>query len=319
MACKTDRDAKVASIFFTIAQVLVRSLLWLPIGIALLILYPFELNQVGSDTFIANREILFVTGIKDYLPPGLKGLMITGLLAALASTIDTHISWGAGYWSNDIYKRIINEHYLKRNPSRKELVLVARLSSILIVLIALFIMTKLDSIQTAWQVSLLFGAGVGSVLILRWLWERVNIYSEIASIAASFVFAPLILIYVQDEWLRLLLMAVYSTTVVVAITLLTPMTRGDVLQNFYKKVSPSGYWKITASQLGEDGHKPVKHFWNQALTVLTTAATIFLLLIGFGKLILPMESQPLWIPVGSIAIGLVLIPFWWKKATGKTS
>jgi hypothetical protein len=32
-----------------------------------------------------------------------------------------------------------------------------------------------------------------------------------------------------------------------------------------------------------------------------------------------MESQPLWIPVGSIAIGLVLIPFWWKKATGKTS
>jgi Na+/proline symporter len=319
MACKTDRDAKVASIFFTIAQVLVRSLLWLPIGIALLILYPFELNQVGSDTFIANREILFVTGIKDYLPPGLKGLMITGLLAALASTIDTHISWGAGYWSNDIYKRIINEHYLKRNPSRKELVLVARLSSILIVLIALFIMTKLDSIQTAWQVSLLFGAGVGSVLILRWLWERVNIYSEIASIAASFVFAPLILIYVQDEWLRLLLMAVYSTTVVVAITLLTPMTRGDVLQNFYKKVSPSGYWKITASQLGEDGHKPVKHFWNQALTVLTTAATIFLLLIGFGKLMLPMESQPLWIPVGSIAIGLVLIPFWWKKATGKTS
>lgn len=319
MACKTDRDAKVASIFFTIAQVLVRSLLWLPIGIALLILYPFELNQVGSDTFIANREILFVTGIKDYLPPGLKGLMITGLLAALASTIDTHISWGAGYWSNDIYKRIINEHYLKRNPSRKELVLVARLSSILIVLIALFIMTKLDSIQTAWQVSLLFGAGVGSVLILRWLWERVNIYSEIASIAASFVFAPLILIYVQDEWLRLLLMAVYSTTVVVAITLLTPMTRGDVLQNFYKKVSPSGYWKITASQLGEDGNKPVKHFWNQALTVLTTAATIFLLLIGFGKLMLPMESQPLWIPVGSIAIGLVLIPFWWKKATGKTS
>jgi hypothetical protein len=71
--------------------------------------------------------------------------------------------------------------------------------------------------------------------------------------------------------------------------------------------------------LGEDGHKPVKHFWNQALTVLTTAATIFLLLIGFGKLMLPMESQPLWIPVGSIAIGLVLIPFWWKKATGKTS
>jgi solute:Na+ symporter, SSS family len=57
----------------------------------------------------------------------------------------------------------------------------------LILAIALTVMTQLDSIQAAWFISLLFGAGMGSVLILRWLWERINLYSELAAISASLI------------------------------------------------------------------------------------------------------------------------------------
>jgi solute:Na+ symporter, SSS family len=42
--------------------------------------------------------------------------MLTGLLAALASTVDTHLNWGASYWSNDIYQRLVNEEWLEREP-----------------------------------------------------------------------------------------------------------------------------------------------------------------------------------------------------------
>ena len=108
MACRTDKGAQRAGFIFTVAQVLVRSLFWLPIGVALLVIYPYDPATASGETFVASREILFATGIKDLLPVGIKGLMLTGLLAALASTIDTHLNWGSSYMINDIYKRFFN-------------------------------------------------------------------------------------------------------------------------------------------------------------------------------------------------------------------
>ncbi|HAK38007.1 MAG TPA: sodium transporter, partial [Nitrospina sp.] len=127
MACESQKGAEIAGVVFTFAQVLIRSLFWLPIIVALLIIYPFDPSLPIDDSFVSNREMLFAKGINDLLPVGVRGLMITGMLAALASTLDTHLNWGASYWSNDIYKAIISRKIFKREPRPKELVLVARL------------------------------------------------------------------------------------------------------------------------------------------------------------------------------------------------
>ena len=103
MACRSDHDARIAGVLFAWVQVLLRSLVWLAIAVSLLVLYPFSPQEAGDEGFAAAREILFVAGVEDLLPPGVRGLMLVGLLAALASTIDTHLNWGASYWSNDIY------------------------------------------------------------------------------------------------------------------------------------------------------------------------------------------------------------------------
>ncbi len=318
MACKTDQGARHAGFIFTIAQVLLRSLFWLPIGIALLVLYPYDPASVGSETFVASREILFATGIKDLLPVGIKGLMLTGLLAALASTIDTHLTWGASYWSNDIYKRLVNETWLKRNPSSKELVIVARLSNILILAIALIIMANLGSIQKAWYISLLFGAGMGSVLVLRWLWERINLWSEFAAMAASLIIASAILFtvvgeWVDEEWMRLLLVSVTSTATVVIVTLLTPKTDEKILNDFYQRVNPPGFWRKTAARLGLDQELPSRNLKEGAYLVLSTAATIYLLLVGIGKLMLPAPDTSILPALTYIGLGIVSIALWWKK------
>ena len=314
MATKSEGEARKAGLIFSVLQILARSLLWMPIIIGVLVLYPFDSAATMDSAFTANREMTFVMAMKDILPNGVRGLMLLGMLAALSSTISTLLSWGASYWSNDIYKGIINETWLKRKPKHSEQILVARASNFVVLFFALIIMGYMGSIQAAWYLSLLFGAGVGSVLILRWLWERINIYSEIAAIASSLIIAPIILYYIEEEWLKLLIMSASSTIVVIIVTFLTPRTDQSVLASFYERVAPSGYWKKTAKHLGIDPKDSVGEFWRNMKVVGLSAVTIFTLLVGISKLLFPQTEQSIFMPIGLILIGLAAIPFWWKKA-----
>jgi solute:Na+ symporter, SSS family len=243
MACASDHDAQRAAVVFTLLQIVVRSLLWLLIALALLVVYPLPAGAALDEPAIAARESLYALGAAEMLPAGLLGLLVTSLLAALASTIDTHLNWGASYWANDLYRGVLLERWLKRPPRERELVRVARVSTVVLLAGALWLMTQLGSIQAAWQVSLLFGAGVGAVLVLRWLWERVNLLAEAASIVVSLLLAPLLLMTVEDDWLRLLLMASTSALVVVLCALFGPPTDPQRLAAFYRRVQPPGWWR----------------------------------------------------------------------------
>jgi solute:Na+ symporter, SSS family len=309
MACRTTADARVAGVVFAWLQIFLRSLFWIVIAVGLLIVYPFVPGEATGDAFAASREVMFVVGIDELLPVGLRGLMLTGLLAALASTVDTHLNWGASYWSNDIYQRLIAERWLKRRPGRRELVVVARLSNVVILGIALVVMANLGSIQTAWFISLLFGAGMGAVLVLRWLWERINLYSELAAMTVSLLLAPLLLVATDQEWIRLGAMAGLSTLAAVAIAFVTPATDPRVLDAFYRRVQPDGFWRATAARAGLDPAGPVRRLGRALQVTAVTATSLFCLLVGVGQLLIGSPEQTLW-PVGLVVVGLALIPVW---------
>lgn len=319
MACYSDRQARIAALVFTWAQVLLRSLIWIVIAAGLLVLYPFTPADMGAEGFKTAREATFVTGIDELLPPGVRGLMLTGMLAALASTIDTHLNLGASYWSNDIYRRLINEVWLKRAPKNKELVLVARLANLLILAVALSIMSQLDSIQEGWKISLLFGAGVGSVIVLRWLWERITVYAELAGMAVSLVAGIVLMQALPDpdqEAVRIGLMALLSTTAVVGITFLTPATDPTVLDAFYRRVRPMGFWGKTATRVGDEPRLASRALGRGLALVALVGGSLYLSLAGFGKLLLPApgdSSLTAWLMVAG---ALALVPFWWKAAVG---
>ncbi len=313
MACETDRDARIAAVVFTWLQIFLRSLVWLIIGVGLLLVYPYAAGEASGETFVAGRELLYATGIRDLLPVGVIGLALTGLLAALASTVDTHLTWGAGYWSNDLYLRVINRAWLKREPKNPELVAVSRLSNVVILLIALIVMANLGSIQTAWNISLLFGAGTGAVLILRWVWERINLYSEITAIAVSLVLAPVLLYFVREDWLRLILMSAISTTTVVVVTLLTPRTKQEVLSSFYEKSKPPGFWTSTARALGKDYREPLRNLGRGLYMTVTMSLSVYLLLYGCGRLLFPDPEGTVLLPIISTILGVASIGLWWKK------
>ena len=318
MACRSDHDARVAAVVFTVAQVVLRSLIWLPLALGLLVVFPPPLETLGPQ-FIAAREFTFVRGINDLLPPGLKGLMVVGMLAALASTVDTHLNWGASYWTNDLYRRFICEGWLKRSPSPRALVWVARGSNLLILLIALCILPWLSSIQTAWQISLLLGAGMGVLLVLRWIWWRVTALGELACIVASVIMAPLLLWALpgQQEEMRLLTMGIGAGVIGVTVSLFTGPEDFDRLETFYQRARPPGFWGPIEQRVQLEPRDGVRRFWRAMLAMGLTALSIFCLLTGIGTWLVGSPA-PGWMPwreawiAGLLLVGIILIPIWIK-------
>jgi len=316
MACRNDTDARTAAVTFTFAQVLLRSLLWLPIILGLLVLYPaphLPLGDVAPEAFRVEREALFATGIRDILPVGIRGLMLTGMLAALASTVDTHLNWGASYWTNDLYKRFVMERWLRRTPSGRELVWAARASNVGILGIAFVIAVNLSSIQSAWHLSLLVGSGLGVVLMLRWVWYRINVYSELTAGLSALILSPMLLFGYPDlsEGARLLWMTGLSTAAVIGATLLTRPEGAQTLATFYTRARPCGFWGPIARQCGDDPRLSRRQFWRAVTATALASGSLFCLLIALG--IWVTQGPQAGVRIGPIVVllaGLAMIPLW---------
>ncbi len=312
MACRTDHDARLAAVVFTVAQVLLRSLIWLPLALGLLVIFP----PIPGITDMAALEFTFIQGMDELLPAGLKGLMLVGMLAALASTVDTHLNWGSSYWTNDVYRRFICRSWLKREPSHRVLVWVARGSNVLILVIALCILPWLSSIQMAWQLSLLLGSGMGVLLVLRWMWWRISAWGELACIIASIVMAPLLFWGLPDqEALRLLTMGIGSGFIGVGVSLLTGPEDLDRLELFYQRAQPIGFWGPIERRVYPEHLGGSQHFWRAMLAMGLAALSIFCLLIGIGSWVVGSPA-PAWIAwqegwiAGLLLVGILLCPIW---------
>jgi solute:Na+ symporter, SSS family len=209
---------------------------------------------------------------------------------------------------------VVCRHVLKRAPKPRELVRVARLSNLLILAIAMVIMANLGSIQAAWFISLLFGAGMGSVLVLRWLWERINVYSELAAMALSLVTAPLLLYFLgtdpEDEWIRLGLMALVTTTAAIGVSFITPRTDDETLKVFYTRVRPFGLWGRTAQLCGGERRGAVRAAARPAAAVVVCAVSLFALLVGAGRLLFAAPDSEALLSWSFLGAGLVLTPAW---------
>ncbi len=323
MACRSDRDAKTAAVVFTFAQIVVRSLVWLPLVVGWLVLFP-PAPSLAPGLLQADREATYVRGMAELLPPGLRGLMLTGMLAALASTVDTHLNWGASYWTNDLYKRFVCQGWLKREPSGRSLVWVARVSTVGILALALVIMTRLTSINQAWQINLLFGAGLGVVQLMRWLWWRTNAWAEIAAMVASAVAAPVLLASLGDDQqaLRLLLMATASTAAALAAVWIRGPEEVGGLTDFYRRVKPVGFWGPIAAAVDPEAAAIGPARLVRALGAMTLASvTVFCVLVGVGTWLVGspvptwIPSRPLWVG-GLLLVGLAACPAWYRLGYG---
>jgi Na+/proline symporter len=302
MACRSPADARRAPIVFAFAQIVVRSLLWLPIVLALVVIFPLAEGQS-----VAERELTFVRGIETLLPAGVRGLMLVGMLAALASTLDTHLNWGASYLANDFYARILCRGLLRREPRPRELVWVARASSPLLMALALALMASLGSIQAAWHVTLLLGAGLGAPLLLRWLWHRANAIGELAALVCSGLAAAALLASDLSEASRLLAVAAVGTLAAVLGSLATRPESEECLTSFYDRVQPPGFWKRPEAR---------RALRDRLVALVAAAVSLYGMLVGCAVWLVgapaPLGSRPVFIASVLLAAGAAA-PIWIRE------
>ncbi len=308
MACRSDRDARRATVVFAFLQIGLRSLLWVPLGLALLVIFPPD-PELAGQALVRDREASFVLGMKTVLPAGALGLMLTGMLAALTSTLDTHLNWGASYVANDLYARGLCRGWLRREPSPRGQVWVARLSNTALLMLAMGVMTQLGSIQQAWKATLVLGAGIGVVTVLRWLWWRITAWGELAALAVSFTGAPLAMLATDAEALQMLGVAAASTLAAVGVSLAAPPTDPETLRSFAELTRPPGFW-------GPYGSEPARRALLRGLGATAAAGfSLFALLIGSLRLLVPAPGGSVWSPWLLLAAGLGAM-VWWIPALG---
>ena len=244
LSAKDERHGLLATLWFTIAHYALRPWPWILVGFVGLIRYPG----------LANPEEGYVRVMVDVLPSPFKGLLLAAFAAAYMSTISTHLNWGASYLVNDVYIR-----FLKPNATRRAQVIASRLATGVLMVLSLVVMSFLSSVEQGWKLLIGLGAGTGLVFILRWYWWRVNAWSEISAMIASFITSVLLATFGYDlgnpssqTYAKTMLITVLVTTVVwLTVTFLTPAESDATLNRFYRKVRPGGPgWRAVAHRLG---------------------------------------------------------------------
>ena len=219
--------------------------------------------------------------MNDFLPPGLKGLLLAAFLGAYMSTIATHLNWGTSYFINDFYKRFLN-----KNKSEKHYVTVAKLMTIVFMFLSIIVTTQMTTISGVWSFVIECGAGLGLVLILRWFWWRVNAVSEIvATITPFIVYAVLYFGKFDVKFPNTLYIIVPITTITWLIaTFITKPTEESKLISFYRQVHPGGIgWKSISSKLSDvvsdTGYYLLFIDWVAGIVL------VYSFLFGLGKII----------------------------------
>lgn len=236
LACRDERNARAAALFFNIAHYAIRSWPWVITALCTLALYGGALRVGGVEDPGAN----YVKAMVDLLPAGLRGLMLASFAAAYMSTQATQMNWGSSYLVNDLYRR-----FIKRDADERHYVAVSRYATALTLVLSLIVTVFMQQISHAWEFLLMLGAGTGLVYILRWYWWRVNAWSEVSAMAAALVVSLVMRFAVdastaQGFALTLIVTTIATTIVWLLVTFLTPPEPQATLEAFYEKVQPPG-------------------------------------------------------------------------------
>lgn len=276
---RSGKDAQWASLFFQIVHYCLRPWPWIIVALCATVLYPL----VGEDD--ATARLGYVYTMRDYLPNGLKGLLLGAFFAAYMSTISSQVNWGSSLIIKDVYQRFLRKEQKENNQDNeaKHYVLMARITTVLLALLGGFMTLQLDSIKGAWEIIMQGGAGLGLVLILRWYWKKINAWSEITAMIVPII-ATVYFMYMNISFPDAFLYTVVITTVAwLLVTLLVNNQDAAHVERFWQKVHPYLYDK---EKLAETK----KYYTFAFISWIAATVLAYSVLFFIGKVLL-MEYQ----------------------------
>lgn len=302
LSAKDEKNAIGATLLFNFAHYALRPWPWIIVALASLIIYP-DLASIRADfpniaeTYL--KDDIAYPVMLSKIGVGWLGLVVASIIAAYMSTIGTHLNWGSSYIVNDFYRQ-----FVRPEASEKELVLIARLTTVVLIIIGgTFALTLLNNATQAFDILLLSGAGSGAIYLLRWFWWRINAWTEIFAMFFATAMAIVLVFVIPDEavatavldaFTMKLLIAVGGTTIIwLLATFLTKPEAKETLQKFYMLTSPGGPgWKKVVDEAALEGkninEKEEGKTWElpkQILMVFIGCVTIYSTLFSIGSII----------------------------------
>jgi len=229
-------------------------------GLTVLALVYFspQLQAMGAD---ADYEAILPFALREFIPVGLLGLALAGLLAAFMSSFAAPLNAAPAYIVNDIYRK-----YIRPDAPEKSYLRLSYLVSIVFVLIGTCVglfLTSIDHFVT-WITAGLYG-GYTAANVVKWYWWRMNGYGYFWGMLAGIVFALMLglpqgqlLAMGVPPWLLnplnafpFFFLACIAAVVIGSLT--TAPTDMQTLGRFYRRTRPWGFWKPVRETLTAQG------------------------------------------------------------------
>ncbi|MCM0667389.1 sodium:solute symporter family protein [Flavobacterium tyrosinilyticum] len=261
LSTKSVKEAAYMSGFTNLILFIPRYLLITGIVVIALVNLAPELNANVNLTG-ADLELLMPKVVNLYIPVGIKGILLAGLLAAFMSGFSAFVNAGPAYIVNDIYKK-----YFKPVASNQHYIKVSQISSFLVVGLGVFMGFFADSINslTLWITSALYG-GYVAANFLKWIWWRFNGWGYFWGMVGGLIAASLQFVLDQNKgnlaagtFLHdlsqvpsiYLFPLIFGMSILGCLlgTYLSKPTDIEVLKSFYSNVRPWGFWGPVYKQL----------------------------------------------------------------------
>ncbi len=134
---------------------------------------------------VVPKEGVVAAMLMELQSPLVGGIIFVGLCSAIMSTMDSLINTGALSLTLDIYKK-----YMQPNAAPKQYVLVGRLSTLLIAVVAIYIGVRIDSVLTvSWIGADFIATGAFVPLVLGFLWRRGTAKAALCSMIFGLLFS----------------------------------------------------------------------------------------------------------------------------------
>jgi len=261
---------------------------------------------------VTDPEQVMPLVLQEYLPVGVRGLVIAGLLAAFMSTFSSTLNSGASYIVRDIW-----QPFFRPQADQHSLIRASYVATVGIVIAGILIGYQAKSIAQIWSwMMMALGAGVVMPNVLRWYWWRLNGWGYAAGTMAGILFSVIALFMPELPVYVVFPPIVIASLLASVITALaTSPVEEPVLDSFYEAVRPFGFWRPVRNRSrlsSEDLADSSESAWRAVLN------TVLGMVMIAGIYLFPMYLVGHWytkafVWLGAASLAAVALIFTWYR------
>jgi Na+/proline symporter len=316
LSTRSPQDASKMSGFVSIILLPIRYSLIIGLTV-LALLYYSSISGSLQTTHGTDFEKILPATINSFLPVGLMGLVLTGLLGAFMGTFSGTLNAAQAYLVNDIYLKYINPA-----ASNRRVISMNYLAGLAVVIVGIVLGLFIKDVNTIlqWIVSGLYG-GYVAANVLKWHWWRFNangfFWGMLAGILPAIALAVLKykdVLHGLDlyYWPVLFLLSMAGSVIG---SYAKPPTDIETLKSFYRTVRPWGFWGPVHRKVIQDDPLFVanksfrRNMFNIALGMIGQTCLTLLPMYIVLELKMPLLLNTLLL----LGIILILKRTWWDR------